>query len=291
MQKANQQQSFMNNRILVIVATGIFFILTWPAWQWLWREWMSNEYYSHGVLIPLVTIFLAVQRIRNDKNIDWQKPKETILANILSIVLIAASLLLFLYFLDDKAFYLASMAMILLVAGLVWTFGGNPIIRVLIFPIAYLFLMIPLPFIERSTLPLAMFTGVCSGGLVQFLGLDVTIVGNSVTLPNANLVIGAQCSGVNSLIALFALMLLVAYLFNGSLWSRVALVLLSIPIAVLGNILRVSSLLFIARLYGAEAAFIFYHDYSGPVFFILVLLLMWPLTRLLQLGNLRTEVI
>ena len=59
MQKVNQEQSFMNNRTLLIVATGIFFILTWPAWEWLWREWMSNEYYSHGVLVPLVTIFLG----------------------------------------------------------------------------------------------------------------------------------------------------------------------------------------------------------------------------------------
>ncbi len=181
--------------------------------------------------------------------------------------------------------------MIGMLASLVWTLAGGAVLRKLAFPLAYLLLMVPLPFIDRYTLPLALFTGVCSGALVQFLGLDVQIVGNSVTLPNADLVIGAQCSGVNSLIALTSLMVLVAYLLDGPVWSRVTLVVLSVPLAILGNILRVATLLFVARAWGAEAAFTFYHDYSGIVFFVAVLLLIYPLTRLLQFGQLRTEVI
>ena len=46
-------------------------------------------------------------------------------------------------------------------AGLVWTLGGDNAIRRLSFPVAYLALMVPLPFVERSTLPLAP---VCSTG-------------------------------------------------------------------------------------------------------------------------------
>jgi exosortase len=119
----------------------------------------------------------------------------------------------------------------------------------------------------------------------------VTIVGNSVTLPNADLVIGAQCSGVNSLIALTALMVLAAYVLEGSLWSRIWLVVLAVPLALLGNILRVATLLFVARAWGADAAFTFYHDYSGILFFVAVLLLMAPITRLLRFGQLRYDVI
>ncbi len=96
-----------------------------------------------------------------------------------------------------------------------WTIGGDSVAKRLIFPVAYLVLMVPLPFIDRYTLPLAMFTGVCSGGLARILGLDVEIIGNAVKLPNADLVIGAQCSGVNSLIALTALMVLAAYVVDG----------------------------------------------------------------------------
>jgi len=275
-----------------VVIIIIFAVLTWPVWRWLWGEWMSSDYYSHGVLIPFISLFLAIQRIRNAKALPWIQSTH----HNLGLVFAAISLLLFIYFFQDKAYYLAAFAIVGMICGMVWTFGGIQTIGALAFPVGYLLLMIPLPFIERSTLPLAMFTGVCSGSLVQLLGMDIEIVGNAVTLPNANLVIGAQCSGVNSIIALIALTALTAYLLESS-WlgkiglNRILLVILSIPLAMLGNILRVSSLLFVARSYGADAAFTFYHDYSGPIFFVLILLLIWPLTRLLRFGDLRTDVI
>lgn len=281
------------NRLPLTVSLGpllalvLFTLLTWPVWRWLWSEWMGNDYYSHGVLIPVVALYLAVQRLRNDRSVSWSSP--TNYNGGLSVA--AVGLGLFLYFLNGRAYYLAALAMIILIAGLVWTFTGLAIARKLIFPIGYLALMVPLPFLEAATLPLALFTGVCSGALVRFLGVDVTIIGNAVTLPNADLVIGAQCSGVNSIITLTSLMVLTAYLLDGPLWGRLLLVLMAIPLAMLGNILRVASLLVIARTYGAESAFTFYHDYSGLLFFVAVLLLMFPLTRLLQARTFRLEVI
>lgn len=269
------------------LALVAFVVLTWPVWRWLWGEWMGNEYYSHGILILPVSLYLAYQRFRNDKSLVWQPG----VGSNYGLLLTAAGLALYLWFLDQRAFYLAAFATIVMIGGLVWTFGGSNVARRLLFPVAYLALMVPLPLVDRYTLPLAMFTGVCSGALVQFLGLDVTIVGNAVTLPNADLVIGAQCSGVNSLIALTALMVLTAYLVKGPLWSRLLLVVLAAPLAILGNILRVSSLLFVARAWGAQAGFVFYHDYSGIAFFVVVLLLMVPLTRLLGCNQLRPDVI
>jgi exosortase len=163
---------------------------------------------------------LVVQRFRNDEQLVYDPNRRS----LYGLLFLAASLLFYLYFLQNRALYLAAFAMIGMLAGLVWAIAGGAVLRKLAFPIGFLVLMVPLPQVDRVTLPLAMFTGVCSGSLVQFLGLDVTIVGNAVTLPNANLEIGAQCSGVNSLIALTSLMVLTAYLLDGPVWSRVALV-------------------------------------------------------------------
>jgi exosortase len=248
---------------------------------------MGNEYYSHGILIPPVTIYLIIQRFRNDKDLRWS-PEQ---GSNWGVILIAVGLGLYLWFFNQRAFYLAAFATIIMIGGLVWTLGGNNVAKRLLFPIAYLALMVPLPFIDRYTLPLAMFTGVCAGGLTRFLGLDVEIIGNAVKLPNADLLIGAQCSGVNSLITLIALLILTAYLVDGPLWGRIALVLLAVPLAILGNILRVASLLFVAREWGAQAGFVFYHDYSGLGFFVIVLALIVPLTKLLHCDSLRPEVI
>ncbi|MBV7328721.1 exosortase/archaeosortase family protein [Chloroflexi bacterium TSY] len=163
--------------------------------------------------------------------------------------------------------------------------------RKLLFPVIYLALMVPLPAVERSTYPLALFTGVCSGALVNFLGLPIQIVGNAVQLPGTDLFIGAQCSGVNSIITLIALTSLCAYLFHGPWCGRVALVLISIPLGMGGNILRVGNLLYVAYYWGVEAAFTFYHDYSGFVFFAVVFVLLLPLMCVLQLKNVRMDVV
>jgi len=281
------KQSSYSAWLIPAIAAVVTLALTWPVWQWLWGEWMGNDYYSHGLLIAPVALYLAIQRLRNDRALQLTEPKPA----LLGLVLTALCLLFYLWALDARAYYLAAFAMIGLIISLVWAFCGGQIVRKLIFPLAYLCLMVPLPQVDRITLPLAIFTGVCAGNMVHFLGLDVTIVGNSVTLPNADLVIGAQCSGVNSLIALTSLMTLAAYLLDGPLWGRLILVFCAIPLAILGNILRVASLLFVARAYGGEAAFTFYHDYSGIVFFVVVMLLMVPLTRALQANTFRLEVI
>lgn len=272
---------------LPVAAMIGYALITWPVWQWLWFEWMSNEYYSHGLLIVPVALFLAIQRVRNDPQLRLR------LANRegAGLLLLGATLAFYLYALQQRAYYLAAFAMIGMLAGMVWTLAGVVALRRLAFPIGYLALMVPLPILDRITLPLALFTGYCSGALVQFLGLDVTITGNAVTLPNADLVIGAQCSGVNSLISLFALLTLVAYLLEGSVGARVLLAALALPLALLGNILRVAALLFVARAWGAEAGFTFYHDYSGVLFFLAMLALTLPLTRALRFGSLRPEVI
>lgn len=272
---------------LPVVAMAGYVVITWPVWQWLWLEWMSNEYYSHGLLILPVALFLAVQRFRNDEMLTYL-PGQTSLAGV---ALFGATLAFYVYALQQRAYYLAAFAMIGMLAGIVWAIAGGGAARRLAFPIAYLALMVPIPLLDRITLPLALFTGYCSGAIVQFLGLDVTISGNAVTLPNADLVIGAQCSGVNSLITLVALLVLVAYLLDGPVWARVLLTALAFPLALIGNILRVATLLFVARAWGAEAGFSFYHDYSGILFFVAVLALIAPLTRALRFGSFRPEVI
>jgi exosortase len=275
-----------------VAATSLFIALTWPIWRWLWGEWMGNEYSSHGILILPVALFLAIQRLRLDKQVYHPSPLlSSPLDHNIGVLLLGASLITFIWLLNQKAYYLAAFAMIFMGAGTIWALGGTHLVRKVLFPLSYLVLMIPLPFVDRVTLPLALFTGVCAGGLVRFMGVDITIVGNAISLPNADLVIGAQCSGINSLIALTALMTLTAYILNGPLWGRLILVLLSIPLAMLGNILRVASLLFVARAMGAQAAFVFYHDYSALLFFLLAFLLMFPLTHLLQARTLRLDVI
>ena len=198
---------------------------------------------------------------------------------------------LYLVFIQQKANYLAALATIGVLAGLVWTFGGLMLLGRLAFPLGFLALMVPLPFVERATLPLALWTGACSGWLGQRLGLAATVNGAAISLPDTTLVIGAPCSGINSIISLITLTTLAAYVLRGPLWGRLALIALAVPLGLLGNVLRVTNLLWVAHYLGAEAAFRYYHDYSGPLFFVIAMLLLIPLTRVFGCKTPRFELL
>ena len=176
-------------RWLVLVGGAGFILLTWPIWRWLWREWMDNTYYGHGLLIVPVALYLAWRRVKNQTHWTLQVDGKDMIA----FMAVGSGLAIYLYFLNDKAYYLAALAMVGLLASLVWVIAGRTTLRLWAFPLAYLLLMVPLPFIERATLPLALFTGVCSTALVKFFGLELIVIGNAVKLPNADLLIGAQC--------------------------------------------------------------------------------------------------
>lgn len=150
--------------------------VTWPVWRRLWREWMSNDDYSHSILIVPIVLFLTLQRTRNDKCLAEAPARP----GICGLALLAPSLLLYRSFLQNRTLYLAAFAMIGMIAGLIRSLAGLLVLRKLAFPAAYLALTIPTPDGDRITLPLAMVTGVCAGGGVPFLGLDVTNVGNSI---------------------------------------------------------------------------------------------------------------
>lgn len=280
-----------SNLLTPAVVVALFFLLTWPVWQWLWGEWLGNDYYTHGMLIPIVALFLAIQRLRLHTPTVVAVSSQSRLAQPIGVLWLIVSTAVYLIFLRNSAYYLAAFAMIAMIGGLVWAIGSGALLRQWIFPVGYLVLMVPLPFIAHLTYPLAVFAGLCGGGLLHWVGLDLTIVGNAVTLPNAELVIGAQCSGINSLITLIALTVLAAYLLAGPWWGRFAFVLAAIPLAIFGNVLRIASLIVVARYLGADAAFTYYHDYSGIIFFVGILLLLLPLSRLLQINRLRLDVI
>ena len=266
-----------------LLALALLLVVTWPVWRWLWIEWWSNDYYSHGVLILPISGFLAWRR--------WPSPSEKDPGDQRGLILLAGGVGLYLLFMEQKATYLAALATIVMLGGLVWTFGGLKLLGRLAFPLGFLALMVPLPFVERATLPLALWTGACSGWLSQRLGLAASVNGAAITLPNTTLTIGAPCSGINSLVSLITLSVLAAYVLRGPLWGRLALVGLAVPLAMLGNVLRVVNLLWVAHFLGAEAAFRYYHDFSGPIFFLIVLLLLIPLTRLFRCRTPRFEVL
>ena len=140
-----------------------------------------------------------------------------------------------------------------------------------LFPILFLLFCIPLhSFLDVVTIHLRLFAVSSAYELLRGLGVDVLRQGTMLTSSTGSFAIDVAdpCSGLRSLFAMLALTAGYAY-FTQPTWLRRGLLFsLAVPIAVLGNIVRIFSIVAVAASCSPTFATGFYHDYSGYVVFL-----------------------
>lgn len=249
----------------LLLVFAVLFLLYLPTFIWLVQSWLHNASYSHGFLIPLVSGCIFWMKRKELKQIQ---PAD---AGVIGLVLGAA--LYIVGFVWDIR-YLSAISFVVVLFSLVLSFYGTRVAKSMAFAVGFLVFMIPMPFIDDITLNLQGISIDACGWLLKAMGLPITTTGNLISLNDTAFSIGLPCSGLNTLIALVAFAALYVYLLAGPSPKRVFLFLCSIPIAILANILRITSIVLVAHYYDMEFATGFYHDISNlPVFLLAILLI------------------
>ena len=173
-------------------------------------------------------------------------------------------------------FFLARISFVILLAGLAWTFWGFERFKTLAFPFILLGTMVPLPAIVFNTVaaPLQLFASSVATGVAQTFGVSIYRDGNVIHLANTALGVAEACSGLNSLSALVVGSLLLGFLEDASIPGRILLFILSVPLAIAVNVLRIAGTAILAD-YHVEFAMGFYHMLSGWLVFVLGFGLLW----------------
>ena len=202
----------------------------------------------------------------------------------LSALIFLPSLALYVF---GRVFDFASVEMIgLLGVGLAMLHDafGLPALLKNWFVILYLGFAVPPPgaLIDRITAPLKQFVSEAAMRSVSLFGIPASRQGVTLYVAKYQLLMEDACSGMNSLIGLTAISLLYIYLLRGSS-ARYALLMTAfvIPIAIVGNILRVIVLILLTYFAGDEVAQGFLHYTAGFILFALDLLLVFALDNLL----------
>lgn len=266
-----------------LIILGLVALLFSSTFAWLVYNWMNNSYYSHGFLVPLISGFFLWRR-RDAFGRDNREP------NTWGLVPQALGVVAFLIAQVWQAYHLSAFALVVLLSGLALYFLGDKATRRIAFPLAFLVFMIPLPFINHLSPALESFTATTSASAVRLFGIPASNLGSQIELQNSSFVVGAACSGLNSVVALATLVVIFVYILEGSPRAKIVLLALAIPIAVLANIFRVSSLLVIAHLFGAEAGMRYFHDYSSPVLFLVAFALLIVVSRLVGCSEIRRDI-
>lgn len=243
----------------------------------LWRMWSHNDTYSHGFLIAPVSLFL-VWSLRKELRATPAAPTWA------GIPVVALAALLQLAGIRGDVTMFQAYSLILLVAGLAWTWFGAKVLQRLAFPIAFLAFGAPTfpVIVNQLSFRLKAIAAFGSVSLAQLSGVSVNLQGMDLYMPTGVMTIEGACSGLNSLIALMALGALFAYLGTGPAWRRWLLFACSVPVALAANIVRITSLCVYAGLTDTTRATGLFHNIGGFVLFGFALLAMFLLKRLLR---------
>ena len=225
------------NTTLILYLAVVFALVLWcyaDNLRWLWSRWMENPNYSYGPLIPIISLFVIFQKKDLITNTDIRPSNRGLYILIPAILLqIIAS--------RAQVNFISSYSLILVLVGIVLFLFGKKILRTLSFPILFLLFMVPfwaVPFRGFSNL-LKLWSSICSFHILRVFGYPILREGVILRLGTGSLEVGDPCSGIRSLISLMALGTVVAYYSNSKLWKKLLLVFLAVPLAFLGNTLRV----------------------------------------------------
>ena len=243
----------------------------------LWHTWQSNENYSHGPLVPLVSAVFAWtsrERLRAAPTVP----------SLAGLGWIGLACLLQVAGVRSDVFALECYSLLAMTLGLSLTFLGAAKTRVLAFPLGYLAFMVVFPplvvvnlsyALKEITVAVATRAAEACGVILQRSGMTLYLTSGEVRIEN-------PCSGLRSLVALLATGAVFAYLQPGGWLARLVLFLGAVPLAMVGNALRITLVLLVAHYVGVPQATGAFHDNSGYVVYGLALAGLLALRALLM---------
>lgn len=240
---------------------------------------LNDESSSQIILIPLVSCYLLYM----ERKRIFSNTKASI-ASGLALVLSAVIL----YFLAARGFFplqdsqpltLETFSIVLVWIGGFLLCYGYAALRAAAFPLLFLLLMIPLPEAVLNRAIYALQVGSTEIAVLAFrvVGTPVFRQGFLLAVPGVTVEVAKECSSIRSSVALFITCLLAAHLYLRTGWKKILLVLLSFPLAIVKNGIRIATLTLLSI--HVDPSFLTgnLHHRGGFVFFILALVILWPI--------------
>ena len=260
------QKSLPNAWVQVTVVGSLLLLGYAPLFPGLITDWYEHSTFSYCFLVPFIVAYLIGER--------WEKIKT---ASVEPTIWGAIPLLMAVLFgvvgqAADDAFALR-VSMILVFGSTAWLLLGRRVFKALLFPLFYLALMIPVPYVllKDITYHLRYLDAIHAANVLQLLGVPVYNESYFLHLPNMTLEVADVCSGVSSVFALFAIGMIYAYFLPLRTGLKIVLVMLTFPLAVAANLFRIIVTAILAYNFGPGVFQSTFHAFSGMVTFLLAL--------------------
>ncbi|MCB8933165.1 MAG: exosortase/archaeosortase family protein [Chthonomonadaceae bacterium] len=260
--------------LLLAVGIALVFGSLWPQLLPLWTG--DDGYYSHGFLVPLISVYVVYRW--------WPRLQKIPVRPFLPAGVLLLALLWFARVTHVTQIYsLMSITLMFTLIASVWLLAGGRWAANLSLPILYLGFAMPLwsTFIQTYTNPLQVVSTKAAFKMLGAFQLD-PYLGDATTiyLPHFTLDVGVPCSGLKLVLALSAFTILFMLIANLKWWGNVAMVAILLPLTVFVNGLRIALIGVVGNAYGPQAGHDF-HDYSGYITLLVCFFLLFKFARLL----------
>jgi exosortase len=247
---------------------------------------LHDDAYTHlWLIIPLVAGLIAI---------EWrplEAPPESdvrIGPVLLVIAIIAASFARWRSGVtDDLRLSIAMFALVTWWIGSFWLCFGRGVSRRLVFPLGFLFWMVPIPAVALNRIVESLQSGSATMARFLFLAVDVPVSqqGIDLTIPGLTLEVAKECSSIRSSLVLLVTTMFLAQLLLRSSWRKALLIALTIPLALAKNGLRIFAIAILGT--RDDPAYLTgrLHQDGGPIFFMIALLFVFLMIWILRRGD------
>lgn len=240
--------------------------LYWETASSIVEIWMRSDTYSYGlIIIPLSAYMIWFQR---DVLVDYRPS-----ADFRALPVILGASLIWTASHAVHVLYFQQVMLVVMIWGIIWCIFGGGFIRLMLFPVLYLYFLVPM---GESLVPLLQdVTSVLTVKGLQLSGVPVYLEGRYISIPTGDFEVAKACSGVRYLWASIALGATFAYLSFRSYKRRALFLSICIIVPILANGIRAYGIVMLAHLSNMRLAVGVDHFVYGWIFFGLVMLVIF----------------
>jgi exosortase D (VPLPA-CTERM-specific) len=237
------------------------------------EAWSKPEY-SHGPLIPVLSLLLFLRQLKEVPVRTGEIP-----GRWPGVAVMAAAVLFGLLGNLARIPDVTAYAIIVWVWGVLLTSFGWRVGLLLWPPVLHLVYMLPLPdtFYYKLSTWLQLVSSEIGVQFLRWLDVSVYLEGNIIDLGVYKLHVAEACSGLRYLFPILSFSYIFAVLYRGPMWHKAVLLLSAAPITILMNSVRIAIAGVLVNVWGPEWVEGFTHFFEGWVIFIACVMILFGL--------------